>query len=55
MFGSVDQAERDLRVRFVAENRLAHQQLVKVRINQGPDNWVDLPLVIINAGGDIDH
>jgi hypothetical protein len=51
----VDQRERDLGIRFVAENGLTHQQLVEIHVDQGPDDRVDLPLVIPDAGCDIDH
>ena len=31
------------------------KQLVKIRVDQGPHNRVDLPFVVINTGSDIDH
>ena len=52
---AVDQAEGHVGVRPVAEDGLAHQQLVEIRVDQGPHDRVDLPLVVIDAGGDIDH
>ena len=55
MFGPVDQGERNLRVGFVAEHGLTHQQFVEIRINERPHNRVDFPFVIPNAGGNIDH
>ena len=53
--GAVDQAERDIRIWLVAKHRLAHQQLVKIRVDQRPHNRIDLPFVVINTGSDIDH
>ena len=55
VFGAVDEREADLRIRFVAENRLAHQQLIEIRVDEGPDDRVDLPFVVPDAGGDVDH
>jgi hypothetical protein len=54
-FGTVDQAEGDIGIGFVAKYRLAHQQFVKIGVDQRPNNRVYLPLVIIDAGGDVDH
>ena len=51
----VDQAERDNSVGLVAENRLAHQKFVKIRVNQRPDDRVDLPFVVPHPRCDIDH
>src|SRR6056297_767029 len=53
--GAVDQGKGDRRVGLVAKDRLAHQQLVEIRVDQGPDDRVDLPLVVPDAGGDVDH
>ena len=52
---TVDQAEPDHRVGPVAKDRLAHQQLVEIRVDQRPHDGVDLPFVVIDAGGDIGH
>ncbi len=52
---SVDQGKRDLRVAFVAKHRLTHQQFVKIRVDEGPNNRVDLPAVVPDAGRDIGH
>ena len=38
-----------------AEHRLAHQELVEIRIDERPHDRVDLPFVVPDAGGDIDH
>ena len=54
-FGAVDQRKFDLHVTLVAEYRLAHQQFVEVGIDQGPDDRVDLPFVVPDTGGDVDH
>ena len=53
--GAVDEGEGDGRVRLVAEHRLTHQELVEIRVDQRPDDRVDLPFVIVDAGGDIHH
>ena len=55
MLGAVDEAEGDVRVGLVAKDRLAHQQLIEIRVDQGADDRIDLPLAIISAGGDINH
>ena len=54
-FAAVDEAEGDLRVGLVAKHRLAHQQLVEIGVDQGADDRVHLPAVVIDAGGDVDH
>ena len=51
----VDQREGNVGVGLVAENRLTHQQLVKVRIDQRPNDRVDLPFVVVHPCGNIDH
>jgi hypothetical protein len=55
VLGAVDEGKGDLRVRLVAEHRLAHQELVEIRVDEGADDRVDLPFVVVDAGGDIDH
>ena len=52
---AVDEAEGHARVGMIPEHRLAHEQLVEVRVDQGTDNRVDLPLVVPDAGRDVDH
>ena len=52
---TVDQTEFDVGVRLVVENALAHQQLIKVGIDQGSHNWINLPFVVPNACCNIDH
>jgi hypothetical protein len=54
-FAAVDQAEGDVCIRFIAKNRLTHQKLVEICINQGPDDRVDLPFVVPDARCDVDH
>ena len=44
-----------LRVAMAAEDRLRHQQLVEVRIQHRADDRVDLPGVVVDAGGDVGH
>jgi hypothetical protein len=44
-----------VRVRIVAKHRLAHQQLVEIGVDQRPHDRVDLPLVVVDTGGDVDH
>ena len=51
----VQQRELDRRLRPVPKDRLAHQELVEVRVDQRPDDRVDLPAVVPDTGGDIDH
>jgi hypothetical protein len=53
--GAVDEGEGDIGVGPVAEHRLAHQELVEIRVDEGADDRVDLPLVVVDAGGDVDH
>src|SRR6056297_1532264 len=53
--GSVDEREGDARVWPVAEHRLAHQELVEIGIDERPNDRVDLPFVVPDTGGDIDH
>ena len=54
-FGPVDQRKRDLGVGFVAKHRLAHQQFIEIRVDEGADDRVDLPFVVPDAGCDVDH
>ena len=54
-FGAIQQAERHLHIGPVVKHRLAHQQLVEIRVDQGPDDRVDLPFVVMHTGRDVDH
>ena len=36
-------------------HRLRHEQLVEIGIEQRPDDRIDLPVMIVNARGDISH
>ena len=53
--GAVDDAEGDAHVAVAAEDRLRHQQLVEVRVEHRADDRIDLPGVIVDAGGDVGH
>ena len=53
--GAVDDAERDPRVLVAAIDRLRHQQLVEIRVQHRADDRVDLPGVVVDAGGDVGH
>ena len=53
--GAVDQAEGDARVAVVAKDALRHQQLVEIGVDDRPHDGVDLPVMRIDAGGNIGH
>ncbi len=55
VLGAVDEGEGDLGVGFVAEHGLAHQEFVEVGVDERPHDWVDLPFVVPDAGGDVGH
>nr|ABC25304.1 hypothetical protein [uncultured marine bacterium Ant24C4] len=40
---------------MVPENGLAHQEFVEISVDERPHDGVDLPFVVPDAGGDIDH
>ena len=52
-FGAVDEAEANRGVRLVAEYRLTHEQLVEIGVDQGTNDRVDLPFVVIDPCGDV--
>ena len=52
---AVEDAEGDLGVAVPAENRLAHQQLVEVGVQHRAHDGIDLPVVVVDAGGDVGH
>lgn len=52
---AIDQRKFNIGIGFVAENGLAHQQLVKIGVDQRPDNRVDLPFVVMHPCRDINH
>jgi hypothetical protein len=52
---SVDQTEGDRCRGPVLENGLTHQEFVEVRVNQGPDNRINLPFVVPDPSCDVDH
>src|SRR5580704_2264984 len=51
---AVDQRELDARLGEMLPDKLQHQQLVEVRIEQGPDHRVKLPVVVVRAFCKID-
>jgi len=51
--GAIDQAKAHICVGAIPKNRLAHQELVKIRVYQRADDWINLPLVIVHAGCNI--
>src|SRR5215203_5589289 len=53
--GPVMDAERHLHVPMATKNRLRHQQLVEIRIQNRPDDRVDLPGMVVDAGRDVHH
>src|SRR5215467_14877938 len=53
--GAIENAEGDLHMAVAAEDRLRHQQLVEVGIEHRAHDGVDLPVVIVDAGGDVGH
>ena len=55
MFGAVDQAECDMCVGFVTKHGLAHEEFVEISVDQGPDDWINLPLMVPDTSGNIDH
>ena len=42
-----------MHVAVTAKHRLRHQDLVEIRVDQRPDDRVNLPFVVIDALGDI--
>ena len=53
--GAVDQAELHPHVGVAAIDRLQHQELVEVGVEQRADDRVDPPGVVVDAGGDVGH
>ena len=53
--GAVDDAEGDTRVPVPPEDRLRHQQLVEIGVDHRAHDRVDLPGVVVDAGGDVGH
>ena len=51
----VDERKGHARIGELAPHRLAHQQLVEVRVDERPYYGVDLPTVGPDAGGDVGH
>jgi hypothetical protein len=48
-------AEGDLHVAVALPDRLRHEQLVEIGVDHRADDRIDLPSVIVDAGGDVDH
>ena len=53
--GAVEDAEGDLGIAVAAKDRLRHQQLVEVGVEHRAHDGIDLPVVIVDAGGDVGH
>lgn len=54
-FGAVDQRKCDICVGTIAKDRLAHQKLIEIGVDQRAYNRVDFPFVVPDACGDINH
>ena len=52
---AVYQGKRHRSLGLVSKHWLTHQQFVEVRIDQRPDNRVNLPFVIVYTGRNVDH
>jgi hypothetical protein len=52
---TIDNAEGHPDVTKTPENRLRHQQFIEIRVDNGSDDRVDSPIVIIDARGDVGH
>src|SRR6516225_3140808 len=53
--GAVENAEGDLDMAVAAEDRLRHQQLVEIGVEHRAHDGVDLPVMIVDAGGNVGH
>src|SRR5262249_58847322 len=53
--GAIDNAEGDLDMAVAAEDRLRHQQLVEIGVEHRAHDRVDLPVMIVDAGGNVGH
>ena len=53
--GAVLDAEGDLGLAMAAKDRLRHQELVEIRVEQRPDDRVDLEAVVVHPRGEIEH
>jgi len=52
---AIDQAKGDIGVWLVAKHGLAHQQLVKICIDQRPHNGINFPFMVPNPCCNINH
>ena len=54
--GPIEQREGHPRFRVVLPDKLQHQELVEIRIQQGSDDWIQFPVVVVRALGEVhDH
>src|SRR5215470_4039251 len=53
--GAIENAEGDLDMAVAAEDRLRHQQLVEIGVEHRAHDGIDLPVMIVDAGGDVGH
>ena len=44
---AIEQRERHPRFRVILPDELQHQELVEIRIQQGSDDWIQLPVVVV--------
>src|ERR1700739_4798917 len=51
---AIEELERDPGFRMVLPDELEHQQLVEVGVEQGADNGIQLPVVVMPALSEID-
>ena len=53
--GAVDEAERHRHLRIKHPDKLVHQELVEVRIEQRPDDRIEPVVMVMHAGREIHH
>ena len=53
--GTIDETEGHSRFGTVSKDRLTHEKLVKIGVDQRPHNGIDLPLVVPDACRNVDH
>ncbi len=53
--GAIEQRERGLCLGEILPDKLQHEQLVEIRIEEGPRNRIQLPVVVMRAPGNIDN
>src|SRR5215467_15006805 len=52
---AIENAEGDLHMAVTAEDRLRHQQFVEIGVEHRAHDGVDLPVMIVDAGGNVGH